>query len=373
MFTAALDSIRNDIDALTDIEISVRLREAVALLGDPHTNATFLDEFDYRNQLPFEFALFQEGTFITGAYPEHEALLGMRVVAVEGRSIDELRVEMARFVASGREHFAAKRFPVFLKLAELHRYLGANIDDGVTLRLEDENGEQRSVVIAPLPGQAEINRLVYLSEKIGHPTWINHGEEDPALIVRDIDVGSEIYMVQYSSCWGRELEERFGDASDAAAYPSFEAFSDRVLTRLRSKPVDTFVFDLRANSGGSSPQGTAFAKRIAALPDSLRPRRIVVALSEQTFSSAVINAMDFRLMTGAEFVGTPTGGAPSHFGEVKVFRLPGSGQVVAHSTAFFGYMNGDRTTIQPDRRIEPRFSDFLAGKDPVLTYVRNSK
>ncbi|MEM8557455.1 MAG: hypothetical protein AAGG50_06480 [Bacteroidota bacterium] len=369
----ALDAVRDSIAVLSDMDISVRLRAAVALLGDPHTNATFLDAFDFENLLPFEFAVFEEGVFVTGAYPEHQALLGSRLVAIEGTTVEALQPEIARFVAAGRPQFALKRFPVFLRYAELHRYLGADVDDGVTLDLIDPDGQPRAVTIEPIPGQADVARLVYLSEEIAHPTWVNHGEEDPALAFRDLAFDDGIYVVQYSSCWGRELEARFGDADEAAAYPSFEAFADRVVERLSTGEVETLVVDLRANSGGSSPQGTRLAQRMAALPEDVRPRRVVVALSEQTFSSAVINAMDFRLMTGAEFVGTPTGGAPNHFGEVKVFRLPYSGQVVAHSTAFFGYMNGDPTTIRPDRTLVPRFADFLAGEDPVLDYVRATR
>ncbi|MEM8599383.1 MAG: hypothetical protein AAGF99_05645 [Bacteroidota bacterium] len=372
-FEAALDAVRDSIAVLSDMDISVRLRAAVALLGDPHTNATFLDAFDFENLLPFEFAVFEEGVFVTGAYPEYRALLGARLVAIEGQTVEALQPQIAPFLAAGRPQFALKRFPVFLRYAELHRYLGANVDDGVTLDLVDLDGQARAVTIEPIPGQADVARLVYLSEEIAHPTWINHGEEDPALAFRDLAFDDGIYVFQYSSCWGRELEQRFGDADEADAYPSFEAFADRVMERLSTGEVETLVVDLRANSGGSSPQGTWLAQRIAALPEDVRPQRVVVALSEQTFSSAVINAMDFRLLTGAEFVGTPTGGAPNHFGEVKVFRLPYSGQVVAHSTAFFGYMNGDPTTIRPDRTLVPSFADFLAGDDPVLTYVRATR
>ncbi|MEO1631286.1 MAG: hypothetical protein AAFU38_10950 [Bacteroidota bacterium] len=372
-FEAALAAVRDSLAVLSDMDISVRLRAAVALLGDPHTNATFLDAFDFENLLPFEFAMFEEGVFVTGAYPEYRALLGARLVAIEGKTLEALQPEMARFVAAGRPQFALKRFPVFLRYAELHRYLGADVDDGVTLDLINRDGQAQAVTIEPIPGQADVARLVYLSEEIAHPTWINHGEEDPALAFRDLAFNDGVYVFQYSSCWGRELETRFGDADEADAYASFEAFADRVVERLRTGEVETLVVDLRANSGGSSPQGTRLAQRIAALPEDVRPQRVVVALSEQTFSSAVINAMDFRLMTGAEFVGTPTGGAPNHFGEVKVFRLPHSGQVVAHSTAFFGYMNGDPTTIRPDRTLVPRFADFMAGEDPVLTYVRSTQ
>ncbi|MEM1115166.1 MAG: hypothetical protein AAF845_06200 [Bacteroidota bacterium] len=370
-FEAALDAVRADLDALSDTEVSIRLREAVALLGDPHTNATFLDAVDYRHQLPVEFDQFAEGVFITGAYPEHQDLLGLRVLAVGGRAVDDLRVDLARFVAAGREPFARKRFPVFLRLAELHRYLGASLPGGrVRLQLADAEGRTREVAVQPLDEQVDVDRLVYLSEEIGHPTWINYGEEDPALIVRDQDAGNGIYLVQYSSCWGRELEVRYGDTEDADRYPSFTNFADRVVARLQAGDVRTLIVDLRANSGGSSPQGTRLVRRISALPEGQRPERVVVAVSEQTFSSAVINAMDLRLMLGAEFVGMPTGGAPNHFGEVRVFALPNSGQVVAHSTASFGYMNGDPVTIRPDRRIEPTFADFMAGSDPVLAYVR---
>ncbi len=134
--------------------------------------------------------------------------------------------------------------------------------------------------------------------------------------------------------------------------------------------MKALLFDLRANGGGSSPQGTQLAKDIAALAPPARPEKIYTAISEFTFSSAVINAMNFKQELGATFLGTPTGGKPNHFGEVRVFELPSSGIKIANSTKYFQYLEGeDPPTIAPDAHIETSLADFASGRDPILAYV----
>lgn len=92
---------------------------------------------------------------------------------------------------------------------------------------------------------------------------------------------------------------------------------------MKNKQVDKVVFDIRFNGGGSSPQGESemiekYAKYLKKNPSI----KTYVITGRNTFSSAVLNAMDLKRLTNAVFVGEETAGKPNHFGEVKAFQLP---------------------------------------------------
>jgi hypothetical protein len=95
-----------------------------------------------------------------------------------------------------------------------------------------------------------------------------------------------------------------------------------------------------------------------------------VLIGRQTFSSALMNAVQFRKLTKATLVGEPTGGRPNHFGETRTFTLPGSGMTIQHSTKYFRQQAQDDDALYPDVRVDVRAADYAAGRDPVMEEVR---
>ena len=90
----------------------------------------------------------------------------------------------------------------------------------------------------------------------------------------------------------------------------------------------------------------------------------------KTFSSAVINVMDFLKYTNAILIGESTGGKPNHYGEVKVLELPSSKLQVVYSTKYFKNSGTDMNTIKPRIGIQTSFNDFINGIDPVYEWIK---
>jgi hypothetical protein len=90
-----------------------------------------------------------------------------------------------------------------------------------------------------------------------------------------------------------------------------------------------------------------------------------VITGRQTFSSAIINTLDFKSKTGATIIGDSTSGKPNHYGEVKSFTLPNSGMIISYSSKFFKLVESDIETIKPDIFKELSFEDYRSGVDPV--------
>jgi hypothetical protein len=95
-----------------------------------------------------------------------------------------------------------------------------------------------------------------------------------------------------------------------------------------------------------------------------------VVVGRKTFSSAIINTMDFLTNSDALSVGEETGGKPNHFGEVKRFVLPESKLVVNYSTKYFTLVEKDTPSILPDLPAPISFEQYMRGTDPALQAIR---
>ncbi len=105
--------------------------------------------------------------------------------------------------------------------------------------------------------------------------------------------------------------------------PSFKEFEKQVFQSIRKQDIDILVFDMRFNSGGNSRQGTKFIEKLSKTKLN-GTGKIYVLIGRQTFSSAILNTLDFIKLTDAVLVGEGTGGRPNHYGEVKRLVLPES-------------------------------------------------
>ena len=92
-------------------------------------------------------------------------------------------------------------------------------------------------------------------------------------------------------------------------------------------------------------------------------------IGRRTFSSAILNAIELKRRLGAILVGEPTGGAPSHHGEVLTFTLPRSGFTVQYSTKYHQNPDFEGDAVTPDLPVAATYADFLALRDPVLEAI----
>ena len=153
--------------------------------------------------------------------------------------------------------------------------------------------------------------------------------------------------------------------------PSFKDFEKKIFKALKNQSIDKIIFDLRFNSGGNSSQGTEFIEQLAVFLKKNPQIRTYVIIGRETFSSAILNAMDFKRLTKAIFVGEETAGKPNHFGEVRSLQLPMSKVYVGYSTKYFKKTDENINTLKPDISLEMSFSDFTKGLDPVFEWIKN--
>ena len=149
----------------------------------------------------------------------------------------------------------------------------------------------------------------------------------------------------------------------------FQAFTDQVLGILDSRPVDKLVFDLRHNGGGNSALARSLISGITTRLSVSRSGHLFVVVGRETFSSAILNTLEFMDRSHALLVGEATGGKPNHYGEVKFFLLPNSMIPIQYSTKYFASYPEDLPSIYPDIDVQASFRDLLSCRDPVLEAI----
>lgn len=375
-FEAELDTLTEASPTLNDAEIALRLRELLVKMGDDHTTVGEPKTEAMEPPLPLNLYWFKDGWRIIGADRDHRALLGRKLTAIGSVPMPEAEARLARLISS-HPPVVKSRLPGVLIAPASLRHCGLAANDTVTLTTENDAGTSSETKMA-LDRKATRERQDLVKFE---PTAIPYGfTNQRAILWTKLMPKSRIVYVQYNRCEGREVAVRLGATpEEAAKLPSLEEALDKAEAQLRASlakgEADRFIIDLRFNPGGASDFGTRFAEKVARLPELKEPGRIFVIIGRRTFSSAIINAGDFKRLTGAILVGEPTSGTPNHYGQTTQFTLPSSGLVVTHSTKYFGEPGAPFEPLRPDLPAEMSFGQFAKGSDPaigaIMDYLKN--
>lgn len=357
-FLDYLNSLKRDLPGLNDRDVVLRLSELFTMIGDSHTGINFQRYIS--SCYPVVFKKFGDDFYLVAVYKEYKGLIGSRLVSINGQPIEVVLNKLSKIIAAENRATILYNAGNLLNLPEILRYCGV-IEDRVQYEFETPIG---TTTFSP----EEIDLRNFNFDNIA--TF----EYKPSIAYRNTNQlfwygyleDSNILYFQYNQCWSRELEEEVRGRVNENL-PSFKEVTTAMLEVLKEGKVEKFVIDLRHNSGGSSLQGTEFATK---LKEAGVKADIYVIIGEQTFSSAIINAIHFKYYNNAILVGEPTRGKPNHFGEVKSFKLPNSQLQVWYSSNYFQMVEEDTDSLYPDITVKTTYSDFVRGVDTVLEAIK---
>lgn len=321
----------------SDTQLRAGLVRLAALLGDGHTFVTGTDK-DFP-QLPVSLWQFPDGWYFTAA-PLASGLAGKRLIGMNGKPLKEVEQRLRPYISWETDSWGSARLatalitPTYLIDAGISsrergaRFTAEGRECDVTL---DQAAELRTsarlAVNAPLTSRRALE-----------PYWFT------------VLPGSKTLFIQYNQC--RSVPEK-----------PFSTFVKEVMAAALFQPIERCVLDLRYNGGGNSAVIWPLTSAIAEAPFG-KPGKVFVLVGRRTFSSAFLNATEWRnARFAARWVGEPPGQAARHHGEVKTFSLPHSRLIVQYATKVFAPPGGGRPVDLP---IALRFPDYLAGKDAVL-------
>jgi hypothetical protein len=332
-----------------------RLVASLSHQGRDGHQFVILPDDQERPALPFRTYEFAEGVFITAAMPGYEELLGRRISAIDGRSIDDVLAALEPLVPRDGPATVSGFRSIFLLRTSVLRGLGLVGDGSISLTVGGDGQPDEDVEVNPADWPA-------------WRAWA--GEYGIALPARE----DTLYLSDPApNLWWRALPDshtlyvhyqrvQFVSAEDALAIA--DAAADPEVTRI--------VFDLRQNPGGDNHN---IAPLLSVLRDAAaaQPGRLYVLTDRLTFSAAANFATQLEQTTDAIFAGEQMGGGLNFWDDVRWVDLPHYPLAprVGVSARYWQFAApGDpRLSIDPDIALPVSASDYFSGRDPVMEAV----
>ena len=339
-----LKNISND----TDEEIKGELLKIIVSINDSHTSVSFNDSKLY----PVKFFEFEDGIYLIDGALQYKDYWGKKLVAINGYTVEEGKEMLKPYIAKDNEAIFKNEFSRALRNFDLLTFSGIIDSEEITYTFTDSE-----MTIKPL-SYKKINNTQFISQsnlinnfpmskqKAYDRYWFKYMED------------KNIVYVKYNAC------------SNIEGY-SFSDFTKDVFEVVDQKNPDKLIIDLRDNGGGNSIIFNSFLKAIKQREDLNVEGKVYVIIGRETFSSAILNAMDLRNETNAILVGEATGGQPNHFGEVKEIYLSNTDIHIYYSSNYFKTTNEEVDSIYPDKEVILKSSSFFEGKDDFLEFIIN--
>lgn len=292
-FNNQLDLLKEKVENLTDLEFAFKLQSIIAKVGDSHSNIDFSTMLDKKEIYPIKFYWLKDGFYVIAIEKDYEKLLGQKLIAINNISINEIMKRCEDIIVKDNEAIMKQKLPNLIISKEVLDFLDITNEGNNTFSF-DSGLNRIDVEISTL---SELNRFPnYIQIKPASiPLSLMHPKE---YFWYELKKENNVLYAQYNTCWGKEAELKYGSGSvsKANSLPSFNEFSDSIFNILSNNKISKFVFDLRFNTGGSSPQGTEFANKIASFAQINKKGKLFVVLGRGTFSSAILNALDFKIV-----------------------------------------------------------------------------
>ncbi len=381
----ALARLRRDAAKLDDAGFALGLAGVAAFADNGHDGAYLADGAWHPTlRLPFRVIWFPDALVVARAAPDAHELLGASILALEGRSPDEL-MRRLRELQGGTDVSRRWQLSWILQSPEALHALGlAHHADRLQLRLRVRDGRvvERTVKAVPAselpPPQAP--RRYWMPEP-----W--EGETDRGWSVAADPEASPLYLQQADELFrlvplpvldALYLQFRSNeDEGDARIAP----FVASVAERLRNSPPENVVVDLRFDTGGDNTQNRELMRQIA----STVRGKIYVLVGNYTFSAGIASAAALVHDGGEKvvIVGDEIADRTHWWSEGKHVCTPNAKVCFTVNTGFWDIVHGCEgqpacygdqfdlrvPTLAPVWRHPLTSRDWLSNRDPALDHI----
>lgn len=375
--------LRADAGDLTHEQFVLRVAEIAALADNGHTSIGFAAFKKNTPRIPVRVYPFANGLHVVMASPAHADLVGARVDAIDGKSVDTLFGGLMRYVGGTEARRRLQTLPLLESPAMLVAAGLTQTPDALTLSGVLANGaafERR--IVAEHRGRSA--RITPATQQMLFPQTPG---EMQSLLARDgtaplwLSAPGKLFQIDAAPRDG--VYVRLSHNNDADEGP-ISAVLDAVTARIAAERPAYLVLDMRMNGGGDYTTTYAFAR---ALPDAMGAGHIYVLTSGWTFSAAITTTAALKEAGGdrVTIVGEPVGDRLDFWAEGDQFRLPNTFITVSYAAGRHNYAGPctDRrecfwlnekfpvrvSTLAPDIVAPLTFSAYAAKRDPAMEAV----
>ncbi|MBI3817998.1 MAG: hypothetical protein HY286_04845 [Planctomycetes bacterium] len=351
-FRKSVEDLDKKTSKLNDDQVLVELMKLVASAGDAHTTVRWYESSVGLHNYPIGAAWFDDGIYVHSA-AQHYEIIGSKITKMGGIGIDEVLRRIAS-VFPYENDATLKSFSMqYLFVAEILYGLGIAPDARkINIEFESDGKKSSAEFELPAPGVRPAAKSFYETKKVAPP----FRRKKNGAYWSDLIPDTRILYIQYNDC------------TDYKDMP-MAVFAKKVEDFIESLKIEKVVVDLRNNGGGNSQVAQPLIEVLTNNANINKKGKLFVLIGRGTFSSAQLNAYDFRKRTAAVLVGEPTGQKPNAYGEQKSFILTNSKLGISYSTKAFVTSEVDEPSMRPDVAINVSSAQFFAGADPVLDAI----
>jgi len=361
-FFYGIEQISQEKNKLSELDIAIKLQQLIASLGDSHTMVGWSQFADNKKIIPFNLVWFNDGLYVMNTTEENQKILGYKILKINGKPLATITDSLSTLITVDNNANIKNSLPKLILYVQLLEHFGFVTTDTIDLLLENKKGELLNYAIKPSIMNKQNSRS-FMPDSLALCYKIGKSLFGDSILRKDAT-----YYIQYNMCASREFPPQ-GFKGNPEQLPSFNDFKRKVIETINNNNFDKVIFDIRFNGGGNSAPGKELIRELSTIKKINKKGKLYVIIGRKTFSSAINNALDFKKMTKAIFVGEETSGKPNHFGEIKLLELPNSGLKVQYSTKYFKLTDKDLKTMTPDYIIETSFKDYKNGHDPVYDWI----
>ena len=333
--------LSSNIDGISYTDYYFVLSSFLALSNDSHTSLEAGDIYSHFLYYPLQLNYVGDKVYVVSGVSDYKDYMGKEVRAINGVNVKVIE-EKASFVVPHDN-------TVYLKLwlnnqlnnTSFLSFIDVADSDKAPVTLTFSDG--KNVSLSPTLSQ-EIDRDEIISVFSSYSPYIYQG------YYRAMEIRDDVLLISYNTC------------SDNPSYP-MKNFTSDLKKVLSKKKYSKIIVDLRYNGGGNS----AVLNSVIKLLKKEKCSKYAL-ISENTFSSAILNALSLKDDADFTLVGTPTGGSINHYGELKSFTLPETGWEVYYSSKYFKLSKKYEGSIIPDVYIEKDAESYFSGIDKEVEY-----
>lgn len=325
---------------------------------------------------------FTDGVYITLISKEHEMFLGSRVIAINGKPIENILVTIGKVVNNdnkfGRKDWALNGIS-FARI--LYGLKVIDNTDYIELELITKNGEPMKLTLQSIFDDINIeygwgnplNIGPTKGEYIGPANIL--GEKTPLYFKNQ---GNRIKFYWFEHLiYEKTIYFQFNQVvNQPNSEETFAQFSTRMWNYIDQnvKNINKLIIDLRHNNGGNGLMILPFLNQIIKRDYINKEGSLFVLSSKKTHSAASIFMNELAVHTNAIFVGEPDAcGADLFSNSRSAGNLPNSGFPLWIASLQFTR----RFPVNNSEYIMPHFPasfsshDYFTGIDPAIDFIIN--
>ncbi len=333
--------LSSNIDGISYTDYYFVLSSFLALSNDSHTSLEAGDIYSYFMYYPLQLNYVGDKVYVVSGLSDYKDYMGKEVTAINGVNIKVIEEKVSLVVPHDNTVYLKLWLNNQLNNTSFLSFIDVADSDKAPVTLTFSDG--KNVSLSPTLSQ-EIDRDDIISAFSSYSPYIYQG------YYRAMEIRDDVLLISYNTC------------SDNPSYP-MKNFTSDLKKVLSKKKYSKIIVDLRYNGGGNS----AVLNSVIKLLKKEKCSKYAL-IGENTFSSAILNAVSLKDDADFTLVGTPTGGSINHYGELKSFTLPETGWEVYYSSKYFKLSKNYEGSIIPDVYIEKDAESYFSGIDKEVEY-----